>query len=214
MIGTWSVSHIAEWPSNTRFFAVCFKPGGAYPFLRLPLSELHNQFVPLDAIWGQCAPEIRERLYAAPTIQARFDLLERLLVACLCDIPYGLKVVQDAIAEIARQHGALSIRKLSNHIGISQNHLLTQFKRMVGVSPKEFAGLYRLQHVLRIVDATKSVDWAQIAQQSGYYDQAHLTKDFKVRLGQSPIDYLRLRRQIQAKSPEPRTWSVGSYPAS
>lgn len=202
IIGAWSVSHIAEWPSNSHFFGVCFKPGGAYPFLQLPLSELHNQLAPLDVIWGHYATEIREQLSTAPTIQAGFDLFERILLARLRDIPYGLKVVQYAIAEIARQHGALSIRELSDDIGISQNHLLTQFKRMVGVSPKELAGLYRLQHVLRTIDTTKPVGWARIAQQCGYYDQAHLTKDFKVRLGQGPTDYLRLQRQIQAKSPE------------
>src|SRR5215216_3086768 len=63
VIGVWSVCHITEGRSNIHFFGVCFKPGGAYPFLGLPLSELHNQFVSLDAIWGQYAAEIRERLY-------------------------------------------------------------------------------------------------------------------------------------------------------
>jgi AraC-like DNA-binding protein len=202
IIGAWSVCHIAEWPSNVQFFDIRFKPGGAYPFLRLPLSELHNQFAPLHVIWGQSAAEIRERLYAAPTIQAGFDVLERILLARLSEIPRGLKVVQDAVTETARQHGALSIRELSDYIGISQNHLLTQFKRMVGVSPKELACLYRLQHVLETIDVTKSVDWAELAQQCGYYDQAHFIKDFMARLGQSPTDYLRLRRQIQAESPE------------
>lgn len=201
IIGAWSVCHIAEWPSNTRFFGVCFKPDGAYPFLQLPLSELHNQFAPLDVIWGHSTAEIRERLFAAPTIQVGFDLLERILLARLCDIPYGLKVVQAAITETARKHGSLPIRELSDRIGISQNHLLTQFKRMVGLSPKELASLYRLQHVLRTVDATKPVNWAQIAHQCGYYDQAHLNKDFMAHLGQNPTNYLRLRRQIQAKNP-------------
>ena len=80
--------------------------------------------------------------------------------------------------------------------------MLTQFKRMVGLTPKELACVYRLQHVLETIDPTQPVDWAQIAQQCGYYDQAHLNNDFMARLGQNPTDYLRLRRQIQEKSPE------------
>jgi AraC-like DNA-binding protein len=202
VIGVWSQCHIADWPSDSRFFGVCFKPGAAYPFLQLPLSELHNQFVPLDALWGNYAAEIRERLYAAPTIQAGFDLLEQLLLARLAQAPHGLKVVRYGVAEIARRHGALSIRALSDYIGISQNHLLTQLKQMVGVSPKELAGLYRLEHVLRTIDPTKPVDWAQIAQRSGYYDQAHFNKDFMTHLGHTPTDYLRLRRRVQAEYPE------------
>jgi transcriptional regulator GlxA family with amidase domain len=73
---------------------------------------------------------------------------------------------------------------------------------MVGVSPKELAGLYRLEHVLRILDPTQPVDWALIAQQSGYYDQAHLNKDFMAHLGHSPTDFLRLRRRVQAENPD------------
>lgn len=202
VIGAWSVSHIAEWPSKYRFFGVCFRPAGAYPFLQLPLSEVHNQFAPLDAFWGGFAVEIRERLYAVPTIQAGFDLLERILLARLRDAPNGLAVVQYAVAKTARQHGTLSIRGLSDEIGISQNHLLTHFRRMVGLSPKELGCLYRLQQVLRTIDANQLVDWVQIAQRCGYYDQAHFIKDFKTRLGLGPTDYLRLRRQIRAKSPE------------
>lgn len=49
-VGQWNQYHIVNWPPNTRLFGVHFKPGGAYPFLRLPLSELHNQVAPLDAL--------------------------------------------------------------------------------------------------------------------------------------------------------------------
>ncbi len=61
----------------------------------------------------------------------------------ICEPPHGLDIVQYAIAEIAQRHGELSIRALSDHIGISQNHLGTQFKRLVGIPPKEMARFYR-----------------------------------------------------------------------
>lgn len=208
VIGPWSICHIADWPSHVQFFGVCFKPGGAYPFLRLPLHKLHNRFVPLDAIWGHAAGDVREQLYAAPTIQAGFDLLERLLLACLADGCHGSNghmAVRYCVAEIARQHGALSIRALSEGSGISQNHLLTQFKRMVGLAPKELACLSRLRHALyttEIIDLAQRVDWARIAKQTGYYDQAHLHKDFMAHLGLNPTDYMQLRRRAQAENPE------------
>jgi len=201
-VGLWSTYHIVEWPLNIQFFGVHFKPGGTHPFLQLPLSELHNQVVSLEAIWGHYAAEIRERLYAAPTIQAGFALFERLLLARLAEAPHGLDIVQYAIAEIARNHGVLSIRALSDHIGISQKHLLTQFKRMVGIPPKELARFYRFAQVLRSIDPIQPVDWTRIAYQSGYYDQSHLNKDFGAFTGHSPTDYLRLRRHFQAENPE------------
>src|SRR5262249_28858708 len=136
-VGLWTTYHVVDWPPNVQFYGVHFKPGGVYPFLQFPLSELHNQVVPAETIWGPFAAELRERLQAAPTIQAGLALLERLLLARLGEAPHGLKVVQFGVTEIARLHGAVSIRALSDQIGISQNHLLTQFQRMVGIPPKE-----------------------------------------------------------------------------
>ena len=120
-VGVWRVPHTVDWPPDLRLFGVHFKPDGAYPFLQLPLSELHNRVVTLDAIWGQYAAEIRERLYAAPTIQAGFALLERMLLDRLGEAPPGLEVVRRGITQMAHQHGAVSIRDLSDTIGISQN---------------------------------------------------------------------------------------------
>ena len=210
-IGLWSHYWIVEWPQPIRFYGVHFKPAGVYPFLRLPLSELHNQVVPVDAIWGRFAAELRERLYTAPTPQAGLVLLERLLLERLAEAPYGMNVVQYAIRQIDRQHGVLSIRALSDHIGISQNHLGTQFKRMVGVPPKELARFYRFAHVIYSIDPSKPVDWGRIVRQSRFYDLSHLNKDFLEFTGHSPSDYLRLRRRIHAENPD-HPLEVGPLP--
>src|SRR5919108_5155540 len=69
-VGVWDTYHSVDWPPDVKLFGVHFKPGGAYPFLQLPLSEMNGQVVPLDVIWGLDTDEIRERLSAAPTIQA------------------------------------------------------------------------------------------------------------------------------------------------
>ena len=201
-VGLWSASHIVDWPLDMRYFGVSFKPGGAYPFLQLPVSELHNQVVPLDVLWGHCATEIRERMYAAPTLQARFALLEQYLLARFCEDPYGLDAIQYALAQIAQCHGALSIRALSDQMGISQNHLGTQFKQLVGGTPKELARLYRFEHALRSIDPTQPVDWTRVALQSHYYDQSHFNKDFVEFTGHNPTEYLRLRRRVHDENPQ------------
>src|SRR5512145_3508482 len=159
VLGLWTKSHLVDWPSDLQYLGVSFKPGGAYRFLGLPLSELQNQVVSLDAIWGTFAAELRERLFAAPTIQARFALLEQFLLARLCEAPRGLKAVQYAVAEIARQHGTLSIRELSESMGMSQKHLIAQFKQLVGCTPKDLGRLYRFGDILASIHPTQPVDW-------------------------------------------------------
>ena len=200
--GIWSTYHSVDWPPNVQLFGAHFKPGRSYPFLQFPISEMNSQVVPLNAIWGRYAGEIRERLHAAPTIQSGFDLLEQLLVARLCEAPHGLDVVQYAIAEIAQHHGALPIRALSNHMGISQNYLGTQFKRLVGIPPKEVARFYRFAHVLRLIDSARPVDLTLIAHQSRFYDQSHFNKDFMAFTGHTPSEYVELRRRVESENPE------------
>jgi AraC-like DNA-binding protein len=201
-LGLRGAHHIVDWPPDMRLLIIDFKPGGAYPFLRMPLSELHHQVVPLDAIWGGFAAEIRERLYAAPTALARFALLEQLLLERLGQVPDGLCVVQAAVAQIAEAHGALSIRELSNQMGFSQKHLIAQFKRLVGGTPKELARMYRFLHVLNTIDPAQPVDWTQIAHQFLYYDQSHFNHEFAAFTGLCPTDYLHMRRRVQAEHPQ------------
>ena len=62
---------------------VHFKPGGAFPFLALPVDELRNRHVPLEALWAGRTAELRERLLAAEGAEARLVLLERMLLSLL-----------------------------------------------------------------------------------------------------------------------------------
>ena len=74
-VGMFNTSHIVNWPSSVQFFGIHFKPGGAAPFLHLPLSELHNQVVALDALWGYFATELREQLKAFARLSRFFSVL-------------------------------------------------------------------------------------------------------------------------------------------
>lgn len=204
-VGLWNAPHVMEWPRSMRIYNVSFKPGGAYPFLRAPLADLHNGIVSLDAIWGSRAAEVRERLSAAPTIPAGFALLERILRARLREAPHdlthGLRMVQHAVAELARTHGSLPIGALSDQMGFSQKHLITQFKRLVGGTPKELARIYRFRRTLYSIDPSQPVDWTRIAHQSRYYDESHFNKDFETFTGHTPSAYLRLVHWVHRENP-------------
>jgi AraC-like DNA-binding protein len=180
----------------TCLIGVRFKPGGAYPFFQLPASELHNQVVPLDILWRSFAAEVRERLYAERTVTARFMLLEKLLLNRLHDLPHGFEVVCFAVDEIARRYGTIAILALSEQLGMSQKHLISQFKRIVGVSPKSLARIYRFQRVLNAVNPTCPVDWTAIAHDALYYDQSHFNRDFESFTGLTPSSYLHLRQEV------------------
>jgi AraC-like DNA-binding protein len=208
-IGLRNRPYVMVWPCDLQLVTVSFRLGGAAPFLRLPLAELRNQIVSLDAIWGSAATEIRERLGALPTPQERLALLERLLLERLArlgesprGLDPGLAAARYAVAELARAGGALSIRALAERIGMSHKHLITQFQQLVGGTPKAVARIYRLQRVLNSIDATRPRLWAEVAHQAGYYDEAHFNREFQVFTGRTPTAYLRVLRQARLERPD------------
>jgi hypothetical protein len=80
LIGPHSDFFVIDTAEQQSVIGVHFRPGGAFPFLRLPAGELHGLHVGLEDVWGGFAGEFRERLLAAPSVDTRFDVLEAALV--------------------------------------------------------------------------------------------------------------------------------------
>jgi AraC-like DNA-binding protein len=189
--------HIINQPiAETNMIGVRFKPEGIYPFFGIPASEFQNRIVELDAVWGNEANLWREELYQASTIEAKFWTLEQKLCRKLTENAARLDVVQYALQSISSQKGTLSIKALSENIGISQKHLASQFKKYVGVSPKTMARLYRFQQVLHTIDPAQPTNWTQIAYDFDYYDQSHFNKEFAAFTGFSPTEYMANRYAV------------------
>lgn len=201
-LGIWNRRYLVEWPDHTDFVGVSFKPGGAHAFLGVPLSELHNRVVPLDAIWGRAAADIRDRLAAAATPEQRFALLETFLLARLRDRSEASPVVDHVTRRIAERHGGVRVGALCQEAGISHKHLITLFNRLVGCTPKELARLYRFQHTLERIDIAGPVRRTTLAHEGDYFDQSHFSRDFAAYTGLNPTDYLRRRQGVHARAPD------------
>ncbi len=81
------------------------------------------------------------------------------------------------------------MESVASHLGVTARHLRRAFTESVGIGPKEFARTVRLQRAVR--RAATSKDWARIAVDAGYYDQAHLIADFRQLVGLTPGAFLK-----------------------
>jgi AraC-like DNA-binding protein len=66
-------------------------------------------------------------------------------------------------------------------------------------SPKRVARIYRFARLILSVDARQPVDWSELAQAAGYFDQAQFSKELKDFTGHTPTAYLALRRRYPAR---------------
>jgi AraC-like DNA-binding protein len=174
---------------------VRFRPGGAFPFLGTPASELADAHVDLEAFWGASAIELRERLCAAKTPAERFNLLEKALVAHLFRPLERHYAVRFALDTFGRADSGLAIRDIARDAGLSQRRFIQLFAREVGMSPKLFCRVRRFRQALETVRHAAEPNWARVAVDCGYYDQSHLINDFRFFSNLSPTEYVRQRSE-------------------
>lgn len=173
---------------------VHFRPGGAFPFLGLPADELRDQHVSLEDLWGRAgAAELRERLLAAPTPERRLDLLEAALLARLGSSRHP--AVGHALRAFHRVPLQATVAEVTAQVGLSPRRFIQVFSEEVGLTPKLYCRVRRFQEVLGRIRAGARLDWAGLALDCGYFDQAHFGHDFRAFAGMSPTAYQALRTE-------------------
>jgi AraC-like DNA-binding protein len=165
---------------------VDFRLGGAAAFFPLPLSETGNQLVELDQPWGRDGALLRERLLEAHTPKAKFQILETVLLEHLERSRQTDPAIPMAACALER---GISVSQVTSGLGLLPKTFVRRFHQHVGLAPKRFSRVRRLQRVLRSMNATNRADWATLAAQHGYTDQAHLIHDFRALTGIAPSAY-------------------------
>ena len=103
---------------------------------------------------------------------------------------------------------ARSIAGLAGELGVSHGHLDREFSRVVGLSPRTLARILRLRTLLAHIDVYGQVAWTELAGTLGWFDQAHLIRDFKRHTGVTPSEY----QAAQRRSFQPRDAAPGFVP--
>jgi AraC-like DNA-binding protein len=165
--------------------------------LGLPASELTNIHVDLAAIWGPGARALRERLCSLREPIERFRLLERALLKRLADPPGHHRAVRVGLDVLRRTQGRARIRDIVRALDLSQRRFSEVFAAEVGLTPKLFGRVQRFQHAIASSRSVTEVDWAQLAVDCGYFDQAHLIREFVEFSGVGPADYRRRQNRLK-----------------
>jgi AraC-like DNA-binding protein len=168
-------------------------PLGAYRLFALPMRDLAAQTVALDAIGG--FDDLVGRLYDAPDWTTRFGLLDRFVRRRLAAARAPSSPVAWAWRQLAASDGRVRVGALADEIGWSRKHLAQRFAIEIGAGPKTVGRILRFAGVRRAIDEGIHGgwvgDWAGLAVDWGYADQAHLIREFRAMAGATPSDYAR-----------------------
>ncbi|MFP2909962.1 helix-turn-helix domain-containing protein [Pyxidicoccus sp. 3LFB2] len=185
---------ITETPGAMSGMQVYFSPVGARLFFGLPMRHLARRVVGLGDIFGADGPLLTEQLHDAPNWEARFALLDQWLLRRILEARAVSDCVTWAWKRLQASGGVVEIGALADELGFSQKHLISRFNEELGLPPKLLARLIRFDRVIHQLKAGSPDSWASIAYAHGYYDQAHLIRDFRQFAGSPPGEFL--RRQL------------------
>lgn len=190
-VNTGKFSRVLEGRSGV--FGIRFRSGGFRPFLKKPASSLTGRTVPAGQIYR--AEDVSE-------LERTLDLQswdEDRMLASLSDFMRRHAPVADPDVDLAanlvkrvrEENDIKSVSDLAGRTGFGLRALQRIFREYVGATPKWVIRRYRLHELVEILNSGKQPDWAQVALELGYFDQAHLINDFKAVVGEPPAQYQR-----------------------
>jgi AraC-like DNA-binding protein len=173
---------------GVRFRAGCFRP-----FWGAPISQLSDRVVPGVRVFGPLAEKTRVAIMSADTDAEMVGGAESLLYSCLPEPDPVASQVAELVSLITSDASLRRVDQLAVISGLSVRSLQRLFGDYVGVSPKWVMRRARLHEAALRADGGEPVDWAALAVDLGYADQAHLTREFTATIGVPPSRYRSLR---------------------
>jgi AraC-like DNA-binding protein len=170
------------------------KPAGARALLGLPAGELTQLDVPADAVLGPAGARISQRLREAATWPGRFAVLDQEFIRLAAGKPPVSKEAPPEVGYAWRlllgSGGAVPVAELAARTGWSTRHLANRFREEIGLTPKAAARVIRFDRAKRVIAAASPGTLADVAVACGYFDQAHLAREFRALAGCPPSQWL------------------------
>ncbi|MBW0104761.1 AraC family transcriptional regulator [Pseudonocardia sp. KRD291] len=173
-------------------------PGGIGAFLAVPAQDVTDRVVGVETL-GLDGPELVAAATSTGDEARRVEILAAALTSSLerAD-PDRVAAARDVtgVARLAETDRSLRrVEQLADAAGIGVRSLQRLFRTHAGVSPTWVLRRYRLLDAAERVRAGESVSWAEVARELGFADQAHLVRDFRSALGETPAAYARARQR-------------------
>jgi AraC-like DNA-binding protein len=188
------VSYVTKVDPSRTVMTIHFRPAGALAFVGCPLSELENACIGLTDIWGLGADLLREQLIEARSATRRLALLEAFLLARLRRDDSRAPPEVASVMLAAELNPSMKVSKAHDLTGLSAKRFNALFRSNVGLSPKAYFRVRRLQAALRALDTARP--GATIAADLGYFDQAHFVRELRAFAAITPTQYAKRRSSM------------------
>ena len=169
---------------------------GALALLQDNIRPLTHAVTALGTDWDSLVQVLKSQVTQGEYEQAATPLEEFLIQQALLRT-YDFKLIQAAAKLLHHTKGQYRIAQLADYCQVSVRQLERGFRQVIGTSPKVFARTLRFQDAQRNLMFDPNTNLTRLANDCGYFDQAHFIKDFKAFTGKTPTEYAQQMRKMQ-----------------
>ena len=174
--------------NDFHLFGVYLYPYSFKLLFNLPAYHLRNEKIDTETLWGFKGKMLEEQIMLADTDDQRVQLASNFLLERIKTIRNHDRAFVRSIKSVVDNNNILSIASFARDCNLSRRQFERKFIEFSGFSPKDFFNVVRFKNVLKEIEQRRK-PLAQIAIDVGYYDQSHLTNEFKRFSGYSPKEY-------------------------
>ncbi len=177
-----------ELHGKCRILGIKFHPGAFYPFLRKAVHSIANSSIVAARVFSS-AQDAEEKILGCTNDQSMVDTAARFLMANLPPADGNVKIARHAVQQIVSDRNLTRVQHLVARSAAGERTLQRLFRRYVGTTPRWVIKRYRMYEALEHLTEGAPPDLTALAQNLGYFDQAHFTNDFKKLVGRAPSKY-------------------------
>ena len=198
VLGLFTQPYQVKFNTTVDVFAIRFKPEGIYNLFGLPSSMFVDSYEDMSLVLGRGFDDFCCALRDAGTTAKKIDQIEKYLLKTLTQQPGQVNYVNRA-AELIRSQQGIKIKQISEQLSVSQRQLEREFKAKIGITPKRYLRLTRINEVMRLLNQHHHLSLTSVAYHCGCADQAHFIKDFKRITGEIPTMFVKERARFIAR---------------
>jgi AraC-like DNA-binding protein len=190
VIGLHTRPYEVRFRSHVRTFGIRFKPEGVFNLFGVPASLFSERFEDMEFVLGRPFRDFCSRLREAGNIHQQRNLTHQYLLRQLND-HHPEKTYLNCAAELIRNAKTASrVEELPGLVYISRRQLEREFRDKVGLTPKQYMRIARLNAINRYLLSGSTLNLGSLSLEAGFADQAHLCREFKTFAGLPPARFM------------------------
>lgn len=168
---------------------VVFQPWGLHTISGIPGPETINRQVSSDQLFGPLASILQTQLLNYAGLGERINQIEGFLRTRQSSLRAVWSLLPGAVQLMHQTNGQLPIQQLTQQLATTERSLERHFEQVMGIGPKQYSRIIRLQHCLKIHRQQPALSLTELTYKTGYYDQAHFIREFRQLTGITPTQY-------------------------